>query len=150
MFNLADYPHHLEQVAEWCFNEWSKASGSTLDDVIYRTRHATKRDGVPQTWIALKGDELVGTFALWNNDFGNRQDLSPWIACVYVKPEYRGKGIGTLMTQKGIELVRSMKYKKLYLITDHEGFYEKSGWKFMEIASLKGGKTTRIYEYDLA
>jgi len=149
LLNLADLPHHLEQVAKWCFEEWSKANGSTIEDIIYRTKHACKQSGIPQTWIAVNGDELVGTFALWNCDIFNRQDLSPWIACVYVKPEYRNAGIGTMMTQKGVDLMRNMNYKKVYLHTDHENYYEKTGWKLLEIAPLKAGKTTRIYEYEL-
>ena len=147
--NLADCPQHIETISKWFYEEWGRATGRTLEEVTYRTRHSMKKDEIPQTHLAFIGDELVGTFSLWNNDLVNRQDLWPWLACLYVKDEYRGKGIGTLLQNEGIKIARKLGYKKLYLITHHIGYYEKYGWEFLETAPLHGDHITRIYAYDL-
>ena len=100
-------------------------------------------------YIAKYNDELVGFASIWNNDLVFRQDLFPWLAGLYVKSEYRGKGIGTLLQEKCIQVVKELGYANLYLITDHENYYERSGWNFLEIAPLREGKYTRIYEYKI-
>jgi len=148
-FNLANKPEHLETVARWQWDEWCRDNGYTLEEIIYRTRNSMKTNDIPQTWVVLQGDELIGTFSLWNCDLFNRQDLRPWIACVIVKPEHRNKGLGSAMTKKGVEIVRGLGYKNMYLITHHEGYYEKLGWEFMETAPFKGSKTIRLYKKEI-
>jgi len=147
--NLADNIEYLEEVAMWCWEEWDRAKGASLEDVIYRTRHSICKDKIPMTYIAKHDEKLVGTVSIWQNDLISRQDLTPWIAALYIKKEYRGKGIGTLLQEKCIQVVSELGFEKLYLITDHENYYEKCGWKFLELAPLGNGKETRIYEYEV-
>jgi len=148
VINLADEPEHIEQVSVWLWEEWAKKDGIPLEEIIYRTKHSICKDKVPQTLIAKYNDELVGTVAIWYNDLKTRPDLTPWLAALYIKNEYRGKGIGTIMQEKCIEEVKKLGYDKLYLITDHENYYERSGWIFLEMAPLKGNHT-RVYEYEI-
>ena len=149
IINLADRPQFIEEVSKLIWEQWSKHEGRTLDEALYRTRHSIKKDQVPQTYIAIKGDEMLGTVHIWNNDLKCRQDLTPWMAALLVKPEYRNMGIGTMLQKKCIEVAGGMKYKSIYLITDHDGYYEKSGWNFLERAPLMGAKDgfTKIYEH---
>ena len=42
-----------------------------------------------------------------------------------------------------------MNYKNIYLITERENYYERTGWKFIEKAPLENGNYTKIYKYDL-
>jgi len=146
--NLADEKKYIEEVSTWVWEEWSKAKGVNLEEVIYRTNHSICKDRVPQVLIAKLNDDLVGTVSIWYNDLTTRQDLTPWLAALYVNREYRGRGIGALLQEKCIELAKKHGYKKLYLITDHENYYEKTGWTFLTLAP-DGGHQTRIYEYDI-
>jgi len=146
--NLADDTKHIEEASAILWEEWDKSCGMPLEEVIYRTKHAICKDRVPQTYIALINDELVGQVSIWNNDLKARQDLTPWLAALYIKKEYRGKGIGTLLQDKCIEVAKELGYKKLYLVTEHENYYERTGWKFLETA-LNNGKTLRIYVYEI-
>jgi len=147
--NLANAPQFIEQVAKCLYDEWDENDGRTLQDAIYRTRHSIFTDRIPQTLIAKSGDQLVGTVHIWQNDLKCRQDLSPWMAALYVKKEYRGQGIGTALQKACIETVKKLGYKSLYLITDHIGLYEKMGWEFMELAPIMGEKKTRVYQYKI-
>lgn len=45
-----------------------------------------------------------------------------------------------------IQKAKAMGYKKLYLMTEHTGYYEKLGWKFLENAPLGRNESNRIYE----
>lgn len=147
--NLADAPEFLEEVSRWLWLEWAKADGYTLEEIIYRTKYASQKDTVPQTLVAVRDGKPVGVVSLWLNDLKTRQDLSPWMATLYVKDEYRNLHIGQQLQKASIEAVRALnRYPCLYLITKLDNYYEKLGWQFVEKAPEGGGVMEKIYRYD--
>lgn len=149
IINLLDDIKHLEEVSEWIWKQWGKERNSKLEDAIYRSKHSLNDKDIPQMYIAKYKEEVIGVVSIWRNDLTARQDLYPWMAALFVKEEYRNKGVGTLLQKRVIDETRKMKYKYLYLITDHENYYEKMGWEFLEKAPLGDGHYTKIYRYDL-
>ena len=149
IINLLDDKKCIEEVSEWIWNEWSKKNNAKKEDVIYRSEHSLNYDKIPQMYIAKYNNEVIGVVSIWRNDLTARQDLYPWMATLLVKPEYRNKGVGKKLQKKCIEECRRLKYDSLYLITEHENYYEKTGWKFLEKAPLDNGFYTKIYKYKL-
>lgn len=147
--NLADEQEYLDEVSNWIWKEWSESKGAKLEDIIYRSKYSIKKDDIPMMFIAKCQNEVVGVVSLWRNDLLSRQDLFPWMATLYIKENYRNMGIGKKLQFKCIEEAKKMGYEKLYLITEHENYYEKNGWKFLEIAPLGDGRYEKIYEYKL-
>ena len=147
--NLIDNQQYLEEVSKWIWQEWSKEHGAKLEDIIYRSKHSINANNVPQMYIAKYKNEVIGVVSIWTNDLTARQDLSPWMATLYVKQEFRKMGVGKKLQYKCIQEAKKMKYKNLYLITDHENYYEKTGWKLLEKAPLGDGNYTKIYQYNL-
>ena len=146
--NLADRMEYLEQVSEWFWHEWGKYQ--TKENMKYTTIHTTQQDRVPLTYIALSGDRLVGTIALWTNDLRCRQDLSPWMTNLFVKNDMKAQGIDMLLQKRIIEAAQALGLKKLYLISTHDNeYYENTGWTFMEEAPMVMGDMTKIYYKDL-
>ena len=149
ILNLADVPEYMEEVSHWLWLEWARADGYALEDIVYRTKYASQRDTVPQMLVAIMGDRPVGVVSLWLNDAKTRQDLTPWMATLYVKDEYRNLHIGQRLQTASIEAVRALKrYPCLYLITKLDNYYEKMGWQFVEKAPEGGGVMEKIYRYD--
>ena len=72
--NLADAPQHVEEVSRWLWEQWARADGYSLEDIVYRTRHAMGRRGVPQMFVAEEDGAPVGVVSLWHNDAKTRQD----------------------------------------------------------------------------
>lgn len=149
IINLIEEQEYLEEVSEWIWKEWDKEHGAKLEDVVYRSKHSINKEGVPQMYIAKYKDEAIGVVSIWLNDLKARQDLFPWMATLYVKEEYRNMGIGKKLQQKCIEETTKMNYKNLYLITEHENYYEKMGWEFLENAPLEDGRYEKIYKVKL-
>lgn len=149
IINLIEEQEYLEEVSEWIWKEWDKEHGAKLEDVVYRSKHSINKEGIPQMYIAKYKDEAIGVVSIWLNDLKARQDLFPWMATLYVKEEYRNMGIGKKLQQKCIEETTKMNYKNLYLITEHENYYEKMGWEFLENAPLGDGRYEKIYKYKL-
>lgn len=105
-----------------------------------------QKASIPQWYVALENDKIIGGLGVIENDFHDRKDLTPNVCAVYTEKANRGKGIaGALlnyvcadMKEKGIDT--------LYLVTDHTGFYERYGWKFLCMVQGDGEpSTSRMY-----
>jgi predicted N-acetyltransferase YhbS len=146
--NLADYQQHIPLVANWLWQEFSKRHGRSLKEVIYRTEHSLT-EKCPQTLIAFYGQQPVGTISLWHTDHPYRQDLGPWLSCLFVSKKYRNLGIGQILQQELIKTAKKAGFKKIYLISELKNYYEKTGWKFLETSLYTEGRTISIYQYKL-
>ena len=63
--NLADAPQHVEEVSRWLWEQWARADGYSLEDIVYRTRHAMGRRGVPQMLVAEEDGAPVARGTLY-------------------------------------------------------------------------------------
>lgn len=147
--NLANEQGYVNEVSEWIWKEWSEIHGAKLEDIIYRTKHSINKNDIPQMFIAKYKEKVIGVVSLWRNDLTARQDLFPWMATLFVKEEFRNNGVGKRLQQVSIEHARELNYDYLYLITEHDNYYEKTGWEYIETAPLGNGKYEKIYRYDL-
>ena len=91
----------------------------------------TGAGSVPQWYIALDDGKIIGGIGVIENDFHNRKDLMPNVCALYVEESYRCRGIAGELLQYVREDMRAFGIETLYLITDHAGFYERYGWKFL-------------------
>ena len=57
--------------------------------------------------------------------------------------EARGKALGSLLAHGRGEAESG--FDKLFLCTDHEGYYEKYGWRFFGMEESEWGGMTRVY-----
>ena len=83
------------------------------------------------------------------NDFHDRKDLAPNLCAVYTEEEYRGKGIAGRLLNMVVEDMRGKGISPLFLVTDHTGFYERYGWKFLCMVQGDGEPDmTRMYIHE--
>lgn len=106
----------------------------------------TTSSDIPRFYVAIKNGDIIGTYALLRNDLNSRQDLCPWLACLYVKEEYRGRKIGSTLLQHSLEQAAQKGYQKLYLSTDLENYYEQYGWKNSGVVYGVSGDYMKLYE----
>jgi GNAT superfamily N-acetyltransferase len=146
--NLGDCERHIPTVVQWLWSEWGAEDGYRyLSDTEYRTRHCLGRGKLPMTFVATLDAVPVATVSLWTCDLQARQDLTPWLAALYVVPEMRRYGIGAAMVHHAAgaaKMLRAHSPYALHLITDRVGYYEALGWEFVEEAPLRD-RSTRIY-----
>lgn len=124
---LSDRPEMKETMARWFHEKWGIPLNAYLESMDECLRNISP---VPQWYVAMDGQRILGGLGVIENDFHNRKDLAPNVCAVYTEEAHRGQGIaGSLldfvyadMKAKGIE--------PLYLLTDHTGFYERYGWEF--------------------
>lgn len=144
IYQLKDMPEHFESAVRLFWSEWgTDRNYKFYEDCMLHSMNA--QSDLPRFYIAIQQDAIIGTYALLRNDLISRQDLFPWLACLYVVPERRGQRIGAELLRHALRETKRKGHDNLYLCTDLEGYYEKLGWS--RVASGYGltGDPTNIY-----
>jgi GNAT superfamily N-acetyltransferase len=127
---LADTAEMIPLVAAWQHAEWSNYAGArTLEERHERLQEHLERGTIPTTFMAWEGSQPVGIASLVANDLEELSEWIPWLASVFVLPERRGRGIGSLLVERVAAEATSLGYPRLYLFTpDKMSFYQRLGW----------------------
>lgn len=84
-------------------------------------------------FISLYEGQLAASAAIVACDMESRPEWSPWLASVYVKPEFRRRGLGSALVTAVMNHAQQQGLSALYLFTpDQASFYEQLGWQFLE------------------
>lgn len=137
---LVDRKEFIPELAALHHAEWGHFTPSpTLEARTEAIGRAAGREGIPSVFIATVDDQLLGSAALVQHDMDDRPDLSPWLAAVYVKTAFRGRGIASrLVARCELEAERAGA-GTWYLCTQFAStLYEKLGWQPMERREYKG------------
>jgi len=143
--NVKDYSRGLDKATEYIHGVWGNENNySFYYDAIKNSSLPGKP--LPQFYLLIKNDEIIGCVALITNDFISRHDLYPWLASLFIDPEHRGRGYANLLMEHVEQEAKEAGFENIYLTTDHDGYYERYGWKRMEDGiDLFTSKPTRIY-----
>lgn len=141
--NLALVPQYFENVFESVYNEWGENNPNYWKSWI---KSSIREKGVPSTYVVLSDKQYVGTFSFWNCDLQSRQDLTPWVGGIVVKPHFRGQGIGLFIQEEIIRILRKEGIIQAFLFTELIGFYERTGWNFVEEIYDENDHVVRLYK----
>ncbi|MWC27612.1 GNAT family N-acetyltransferase [Paenibacillus sp. MMS18-CY102] len=145
VYELRNKMEFFDDAVTMYWNQWGSESNFTFYyDCMFHS--CTTDCELPRFYIALHNNSIVGTYALLRNDLISRQDLFPWLACLYVVPQLRGNRVGSILLRHAQEETRKLGLTKLYLSTDLEGYYEKYDWTLLSTGYIFNGDATKIYE----
>ena len=132
--NLSDRVDLLPELAQLHLAEWGYLRpGQTLEDRIAALTGCLGKAEIPTAVVATDKDKLVGSALLVEHDMSTRKDLTPWLAGVLVKSQYRKSGVATALVQRIESEASALNIPRLYLYTDKESaFYAKRGWRELE------------------
>ncbi|MGQ4879242.1 GNAT family N-acetyltransferase [Billgrantia sp. LNSP4103-1] len=135
---------HVATVAGWTYAEWGHLHpGSTAESYRDAFRRECGDGGVPSVFVAMEGDQPVGTAALLAEDMDSRRELTPWLASVFVLPEWRGQGIASRLVRRVEEEAAASGVDRFYLFTpDQQALYRRLGWRDLEELSYRGEEVT--------
>ncbi len=92
-----------------------------------------------------KDDSIVSFLTVSERYIIENGDLKPWIGFVYTFPKYRGHKYSGVLIEKACEIVKERGFNKIYIATEHTGFYEKYGFNFIENRVTIYNTNARIY-----
>lgn len=92
---LSNRKDKVEEVADMIYKGFvaETTSKMTYEEVV-KFFSTTKDDALPVILIALDDDVCLGTVSIFENDLRVRPNYKPWLASLFVKPEYRSKSVG--------------------------------------------------------
>lgn len=149
--NLSDHKELIPVISEWVHSEWGNISGRTFEQTVLRYSEG-KHDGLPVILLALADDEPAGIINLREKEdfLMSLTNLSPWITDVYVKQDYRGKGIGSTLMTAAIRKAGALGFKEIYLATeDQQGLYRRHGFGTIDQASIGAGIKVDVMKLEL-
>lgn len=140
---LREHAELLTIAAEWFHQKWGipkEAYTESMEECI------NDKKTVPQWYLVMENDTILGGLGVIDNDFHNRKDLTPNVCAVFVEEKYRCQGIAGKMLDFVCKDMKEYGIDTLYLVTDHTSFYERYGWKFLCMVQGDGEPDmTRMY-----
>lgn len=124
---LRERPELAHRAAEWFHEKWGVPAEAYLACMAAYLAQETEYGW----YLCLDGDRIVGGLGVIDNDFHTRRDLTPNLCAVYTEEAYRRQGIAGRLLELAVCDLRAKSIAPLYLLTDHTGFYERYGWKFL-------------------
>lgn len=138
--DLADYPAFIPTCATWAYEQWGKQVHGDFDRTVKAFTGRAQKDAIPFTLIALDGDKIVGMASMVECDLESRPDLTPWLASVYVRGDYRKNHIASRLVQKVEKKAAKLGIKRAFLRTeDAQLLYEILGWEVTDRAKTALG-----------
>ena len=142
---LRERPDLKERAARWFHEKWGVPEEAYLACMNDCLAGVTAYDW----YLCLDGEKIVGGLGVIENDFHDRKDLSPNVCAVYTEEAYRRRGIAGRLLDLAVRDLRSRGISPVYLLTDHTGFYERYGWRYLCPAQGDGeDEPSRLYVHD--
>ena len=145
IISLKDSPKYRQTLTDYVENNW-KPVFKPFTEVL--TECFSGEKDLPQCYIMLKDDNIIGFYQLVEQELIIRKDLSPWITTVFIDKQERGQRLSSKLLQNGRTVAGKLGYAKVYLTTDHIQFYEKFGFGEIGLDKFVWGRPTKIYEHD--
>ena len=150
IYNLKDRPEFIEEIAILTQNEWGKKnlSKEEFDIKIQNKINKIKNNFNNPNYcklILIKNSTLIGFISIFEYDCDERLDLSPWYATIYIKKEFRNNGFSKLLNDAILKEAKKRGFKKIYLKSELNNYYEKFGAKYLENLNDK----EKLYYFDL-
>ncbi|HPX45130.1 MAG TPA: GNAT family N-acetyltransferase [Bacteroidales bacterium] len=92
-----------------------------------------------------KDDNIISFLTLSERYIVDDASLTPWIGFVYTFEKYRGHRYSGILIEKACEIAKEKGHKKIYIATEHKGFYENFGFNYLENKNTIYNTDARIY-----
>ncbi len=135
---VSDQPDLAPLVATWRVEAFfSEPGGYSVEEMTALI--LAPPVGPKETFVLFDHDQPVGTAGVVQGDLDTRPDLTPWLAGVFVRPEFRGRGYATALIRRAETFVAEASVSVLWLYTlTAEPFYARLGWQRMGVEQENG------------
>src|SRR5436309_12703328 len=137
---LADHPEFLPALAQETLDHYQHIlRDETLEKRFAKLRSHMHTDSLPLALVASADGELFGMGALREHDLPGHDELTPWLAGMFVRPHHRRRGVGSALCHALEEKAWLMGFPVLYLFTlDQQRLYARLAWQHLQPSSWLG------------
>ena len=130
-------------IVSWLETEWpgwygAAGEGNARHDVLM---YSSAGDSIPLGLVAFCDDTPCGFGALKNDPIPADSRLGPWVGAGYVKPDLRGRGIGSLLLRALVQEARRLGFPHVYCGTSSAmTLLAREGWDLLEVVPHQGAQ----------
>jgi len=137
---LADHPQLIPLLAEWFYTEWGHGDPPfTRKEFQSQFRDRLNRDRIPLTMVAFLDGCPAATASLKIRELESFPQYAYWLGGVYTLPEYRRRGIGSLVVKACAAQASQLWVGELYLYTRRSiELYARLGWRIIAQPCFQG------------
>ncbi|TVT79856.1 GNAT family N-acetyltransferase [Pseudomonas sp. H3(2019)] len=122
-----------DMMAEWLYREFRYEFAQQSLASWQHEFSVGQRGGRWRCLIATQRDQLLGGATLASSDLPDRPELGPWLACVFITPSARRRGIAAQLIEGICSHAREAGFTTLFLHTHNQShYYAKLGWEVLE------------------
>jgi N-acetylglutamate synthase-like GNAT family acetyltransferase len=139
---LEDHPEFIPVLAPPIVSHYeSMDPEENIKSRTAKLRLHMNKNNLPIAWVAHSNAEVFGMAALRVHDLEGREDLTPWLAGVFVRSEHRRRGIASALCRVVEEKAWSMGFETLFLFTtDQQSLYSRLGWQLWQEGAWQGNR----------
>ncbi|MDE2602577.1 MAG: GNAT family N-acetyltransferase [Bradyrhizobium sp.] len=127
--DLRERPEFFPVVSDRVWNFTWKAKGLSLEQVSAGLRELISDQAFPFVIVAHDGERYVGSTLGIASDLDERPEYTPWVAAVWVEPEYRRQNVGrSLVSHAAERLLQTFQRVHLCARPARHDFYARQGW----------------------
>jgi GNAT superfamily N-acetyltransferase len=136
----ADEPA-FEIIARWRYEAFFAHDGITFEESRDALRTWMGGLGYETALLAEVDGQPAGSCLFVREEIDPKHDLTPWLAALYVAPEFRELGIASALVRAIEKHARDVGCEELYLYTvTAEPLYAKLGWTVRDRFDSDGEK----------
>ena len=143
IIDIREHPEWLDRAADYFSTKWHLPKKLYLDSI---SDSLSTENPVPRWFLLLRDTEIIGGCGLIDNDFMVRTDRTPWLCALYIEQDARGRQLGARLLAHARNAAHALGFDRVYLNTDHVGYYEKYDWRYIGSFAHQSGEDTRVYE----
>ncbi len=99
--------------------------------------------------VAMHDNHIAGYCTVAKNDCIPNVPYTPYIGYMFVTEKYRGQRLSQRLISHALSYLQAMGFDRVFLVSDHENFYEKYGFKVIDKKLAPWGSMEKIYMYEL-
>jgi GNAT superfamily N-acetyltransferase len=136
----ADEPA-FDVIARWRYDAFFAEDGGTFEDSRDALRVWMNGLGYETALLAEIDGQPAGSCLFVREEIDPAHNLTPWLAALYVAPEFRKQGIASALVRAIEQHARSVGCSELFLYTiTAERVYARLGWSVRERFDWHGEK----------
>lgn len=147
IISVREQPDYTDRAIAYFQKAWPEVAPVIYQDCIANAVNATQV--LPQWYLLLDDNKIIGGAGLITNDFISRMDLYPWLCALFIDEQYRNKGYSKYLVDHIKAATKRFGFPDLYLSTDISGYYEKLGFSYIGIGHHPWNESSKIYRVTL-
>ena len=96
-------------------------------------------------FAAVKDGEIIGYCTFLKTDYYPENRYWPWISSVFVDEKARGGRVSHRLIEAAEQYARSVGFRRVYIPSDMDGFYEKCGYSPVDTLVNYGGDMDTVF-----